>query len=125
MPSSLICCSEDSSLEPQLLQIKAQGEQTNRRQDEFFGDAFFSISAVWSFIVASLPNASLSIGFPPTVVVLASSMEDVDSPPNLESFGRECFSWSGIFRYFLDLKTPGSAGSAAAHQTYRPKTHVI
>ena len=121
MPSSLICCSEDSSLEPQPLQIKAQGVQANRRQDAFF----FSNSVLWSFEVASFPTALLSTGFPLTVAALASSTEEVDSPPNLESFGSESFSWSGIFRYFLDLKTPGSAGSAAAHQTYRPKTHVI
>lgn len=125
MPSSLICCSEDSSLELQRLQIKAQGKQANEKQDECFEDAFFSISEICSFEAASLSTTSLSRGFPPSVAALASTMEEVDSPPNLESLGLECFSWSGIFRYFLDLKTPGSAGSAAAHQIYRPKTHVI
>lgn len=92
MPSSLIC-SENSSLELQQLQIKAHGEHANRTQDECFGDAFFSlISLIWSFEVASLTIASLSTGFPPAVAALASSLEEVDSPPNFESFGLEYFS---------------------------------
>ena len=92
MPSSLIC-SEDSSLKLQELQIKAQGEQANRKPNERFGEAFFSlISLIWSFEVASLPTTSLPTGFPPAVAALASSLEEVDSPPNFESFGLECFS---------------------------------
>jgi hypothetical protein len=92
MPSSHVC-SEDSSLELQRLQIKAKGAQANRKRDECFGEAFFSlISLIRSFEVASLATASLSTGFPPAVAALASSLEEVDSPPNFESFGVECFS---------------------------------
>lgn len=126
MPSSLICCSEDSPLEPEQLQIKAQGVRAYNRQDEWSEDSFmFSISELPSFEVTSAPVSSFSRSFPPTVAVLASFIDEVDSPPSLESFSRADFMLSGILRYLLDLKTPGSAGSAAAHQIYRPKTQVI
>jgi hypothetical protein len=124
MPSSLICSSEDSSLELHQLQIKAQGKKTHWKQDEFPDDTF-SIWVFGSFKVASEPTASLSRDFPPTVEAFASCFDEVDPPPSFESFRGLCFSLSGILRYFLDLKTPGSAGSAAAHQIYRPKAQVI
>lgn len=97
MPSSLICCVEDSSLELEQLQINAHGEQASRRQDERFDDVFFiSVSVVEFLEVASLPNTSLARGFPPSIVALASCNDDVDSPPSLESFCIECFPLSGM-----------------------------
>lgn len=126
MPSSLICCSEDSPLEPEQLQIKAQGVRAYKREDEQSADLFiFSISELRSFEVTSAPISSFSRGFPPTAAAFASFIDEVDSPPSLESFSWAAFTLSGILRYFLDLKTPGSAGSAAAHQIYRPKTQAI
>ncbi|KAI5340494.1 hypothetical protein L3X38_019768 [Prunus dulcis] len=94
-------------------------------QDEVSGAFFFPLSLVHIFEVAYYPRTSLSRGLPPTVTALASCIDDVDSPHSLESFVLVCFSLAGILRYFFDLKTPGSAGSAAAHQIYRLKTHVI
>ncbi|KAF5754904.1 hypothetical protein HanXRQr2_Chr17g0796541 [Helianthus annuus] len=36
------------------------------------------------------------------------------------------FVWLlGVLQYFLDLKTPASAGSAPAHQIYKPNADVI
>lgn len=126
MPSSLICCSDDSSLEPKQLQIKAQGERTNVQQEEFGDNAFFSwTSELRSLEVVSASIVSISTGLCPTVAALASFIDEVESPPSLESFGREDFPLSGILRYFFDLKTPESAGSAAAHQIYSPKTQPI
>ena len=55
MPSSLVCCSEDSSLELLQLQIKVQRDEASKNQDEYLDDAFFfSISVERSFEVASL-----------------------------------------------------------------------
>ncbi|MED6180303.1 hypothetical protein PIB30_008798, partial [Stylosanthes scabra] len=123
MPSSLICLSQDSLLELEQLQTYAQGEHTKRRHDEEHDDSFFfSTESEASFILPSVPGASLSTDFAPTVEAFAPCTEEVDSPPNLEFFGSLCFSLYGILRYFLDLKTPGSAGSVAAHQMYNPKT---
>jgi len=54
--------------------------------------------------------------FPPTVEAFASCIDGVDSSPNLELFNPKPILLSGILRYFLELKTPGSDGSDAAHQ---------
>ena len=125
MPSSLICCSEDSC-ELEQLHKKAQGTNKPAKQDERLDGAFFlSVSEVTLPVVAFTLCTSSSRGFCPVVAALASLIDEVDSPPSLDSFGRLRFPLSGIFRYFLDLKTPESAGSAAAHQIYRLKTHII
>ena len=126
MPSSLICCLEDSSYELEHLQIKSQGEKIHSKQDDCFDEALFpSISTLVSFKVSSVAAACFSRVFPPANAALSSCKDVVESAPNLEPFGPEYFPFSGILRYFLDLKTPASAGSAAAHQIYRPKQHVI
>lgn len=125
MPSSLVCWSEDSSLELEQQQIKAQGEQRSRKQGEGDEDAFFCSEIATSFKLASVPSSSLPRDLAPTIEAFASCIDEVDPPPILESFSPVSFLLSGIFRYFLDLNTPGSAGSAAAHQTYSPKTQVI
>lgn len=97
MPSSLICCVEDSSLELEQLQIYAHGEHTSRRQDERSDDLFFISVSVREFLeVASLPKTSLAGDFPPSVVALASCNDEVDSPPSLEFFCIECFPLSGM-----------------------------
>lgn len=97
MPSSLICCVEDSSFEPEQLQIYAHGEQASRRQDERSDDVFFISVSVGEFLeVVSLPNTSLAGDFSPSVVALASCNDEVDSPPSFESFCIECFPLSGM-----------------------------
>ncbi|KAF7809080.1 putative protein S-acyltransferase 22 [Senna tora] len=116
MPSSLVCWSEDSSFELEQPHMKAQGEQRNRRQDEDDDDTPFSTETATSFKLASVPSSSLSRDFAPIVEAFASCIDEVEPPPILESFSSVGFPFSGIFRYFFDLKTPGSAGSAAAHQ---------
>lgn len=89
------------------------------QHDELCDDAsFFSVLMVRCSTVASRD-------FPPVVAELASCIEEVDSPPIFESLGLKSFCFSGILRYFFDRKTPGSAGSAAAHHIYRLNTHVI
>lgn len=126
MPSSLICCSEDSSLEPQELQIKAHGARASNKHDDLWEEAFPSSTSQFNSLeVASAAVISPSTGLLPTVGAFASLIEEIDSPPSLESFCRSDLPPSGNLRYFLDLKTPGSAGSAAAHHIYRPKTQEI
>lgn len=125
MPSSLVCLSEDFSVGLEQLQIYAQGEETKRIQDEQDDDVLFSTEFEASFEVRIFPNASLSTELDPTIEAFASCIDEVDSSPSLEFFSSASFLLSGILRYFLDLKTPGSAGSAAAHHMYSPKTLII
>lgn len=73
-----------------------------------------------SFLLLLLDLASSSVA-----TVLASWMDERDSPARLEAFKLECFLLPGILRYFFDLNTPESAGSAAAHQKYSPKEDII
>lgn len=125
MPSSLVCLSEDFSVELEQLQIFAQGEETKRIKDEQDDDVLFSTEFKASFEILFVPNASLSTELAPAVDAFASCIDEVDSSPILEFFNSASFLLSGILRYFLDLKTPGSAGSDAAHQMYSPNTLII
>lgn len=125
MPSSIVCLSDDFSVELEQLQIYAHGEETKRTQDEQDDNVLFSTEFEASFEVPFVPNASLSTDLAPTIEAFTSCIDELDSSPNLEFFSSASFLLSGILRYFLDLKTPGSAGSAAAHHMYSPKTLII
>lgn len=125
MPSSLVCCSEDSSFELKQLHTYAQGKHANERKDNFFDCALSFRVCRRSLEFASAPVVSLSTDFSSTEAAFGSWVNDIDSPPSLEHFLWEHFPSSGILTYFFDLNTPESAGSAAAHQIYRPNTDVI
>lgn len=118
MPSSLCCCSEDCSCARKQQCTNDRGHQPSKitktgilRQVEFFfrswSDNFFE------------PLCS-SNGLQPVDPTCSSWIE----LPCLRLFESLCFPVPSMLRYFLDLKTPGSPGSVAAHQTYRKKTHA-
>lgn len=123
MPSSLVC-SEDSSCLSEQLHIKAQGSKGNNaeKHDDWWAALIFFLVwaarcvAVWASLLL------LSKVLSPATAALASCTE---SPPSLDSLAWADLLLPATLVYFFDLKTPGSAGSDAAHQIYRPITHTI
>lgn len=86
-------------------------EKVALQQDELL---FFS--SVIDFSLASATSCSLFSPVP-------SSCNPTSEPPCMDSFRRLCLQPPYNLRYLFDLKTPGSAGSVAAHQMYRKNTH--
>lgn len=102
MPSSLVWCSEDWSSGLEQWHMIAQGNRRKTAMIQDGDDMAFSVLDLSSF-------ASLL----------------ADSSPCLDPSFLTCFLLSVVLQYFLDLKTPASAGSAPAHQIYRPNAHII
>ena len=73
-------------------------------------------SSKLAFVLITSP----SWGLPPFSLAFVNFLDEADPPPSFESFALVC-SLQEVLRYFLDLKTPESAGSDAAHQIYSPK----
>ena len=85
--------------------ISTKREKHVRLWDKEGNNAFFFFVEIAAYLkVASVPNSSLA---------------------SLQLLSPSTFLLSTNLRYFLDLKTPGSTGSDAAHQMYNPKTQVI
>lgn len=120
MPSSLVWSSEDSSFELEQWHIKAQGIKA-KNQHGF--DVFFTLSDTLSSVLEFFEF--LIEGLPPTLAAFASCIDEVESPPSLDSLTLPLIFLFVVFVYFFDLKTPGSAGSAPAHHIYNPNEDII
>lgn len=125
MPSSLVWSSEDSSLGFEQWHIKAQGIKAKIAINGFDVDVSLLVSDTLSSVLESWFLLFLIEGLSPTLAVFGSCIDDADSPPCFDSFTLWPVLLFGALRYFFDLKTPGSAGSAPAHHMYKPNADII